>query len=508
MNEKKHIDRFFQEKFKEFESEPPELVWKNIEAALKDKKQRRRIPIWFTAASVAAVLIIGALLYSVNASIDVNPDTQIVIESKTDSQSDIIRTSTQDAAVENDVVNEQIQTSTVIGKEFTGQTSTENQTSTDILHPKTRKSVKNSGDRSGNYSHSSTILAKKDSNQKNQNSPDKTADNKLPGSDAGENTKSLESGIAGIHDNLRNDKYQAGQPDEREIVKNGEKSSSNTQYMVDSKSDAIDNKLDSTAIANVEPNALEELLKGNEKEEKIAETNLNRWQITSSIAPIYFSSASKGSPIDDAFANNDKSFDKNLSIGLGINYNVNKKLSIRTGVNKFTLGYNTQDVVFFAGLNSNNFDNITPSANSADIIVMPENTRSGFAGFQTGISNINEGSISQQMGYVEVPLEMSYRLVDSKFGVSLIGGVSTLFLNENSVTVISQGMSASLGTANNLNDVHFSSNLGIGFDYTFWKSFRFNFEPMFKYQINTFTKGSGNFQPYFIGLYSGLSFKF
>jgi hypothetical protein len=31
---------------------------------------------------------------------------------------------------------------------------------------------------------------------------------------------------------------------------------------------------------------------------------------------------------------------------------------------------------------------------------------------------------------------------------------------------------------------------------------------MFKYQINTFNQNSGNFKPYFIGLYSGISFSF
>ena len=65
-----------------------------------------------------------------------------------------------------------------------------------------------------------------------------------------------------------------------------------------------------------------------------------------------------------------------------------------------------------------------------------------------------------------------------------------------------------LGEANNLNPIHFSSNFGLGFRYQFVKSFQVNFEPMVKYQMNTFSNDVGNFKPYFLGLYSGISYRF
>ena len=37
-------------------------------------------------------------------------------------------------------------------------------------------------------------------------------------------------------------------------------------------------------------------------------------------------------------------------------------------------------------------------------------------------------------------LELSYKILDKKFGIDLIGGVSTLFLNANSISLISDGM--------------------------------------------------------------------
>ena len=103
---------------------------------------------------------------------------------------------------------------------------------------------------------------------------------------------------------------------------------------------------------------------------------------------------------------------------------------------------------------------------------------------------------------------MSYTVLDQKIGISLIGGVSTLFLQENKIALISSETNLKLGEANNLNAVHFSSNLGVGFKYKFVKSFQLNFEPMVKYQLNTFSNTSGNNKELLIGLYSGISYHF
>lgn len=272
-------------------------------------------------------------------------------------------------------------------------------------------------------------------------------------------------------------------------------------------------KKDSAAVATVEPNPLEELLKEKEKKQQAdPEPKVNRWQITSTVAPIYFSSASKGSPIDQQFADNGKSYEKNLSYGLGVNYAINKKWSIRGGVNKLTLGYNTNNIVYYAGLSSlsSTGEALSPSTireNKNAIVIVEDNTAANTVSFDD-VPGKKAGQLNQTMGYVEVPVELSYKILDDKFGISLIGGMSTLFLNENSLSVVSPGMSTSIGKASNLNDVSFTSNIGIGFKYKFWKSFEANVEPKLKYQINTFSENAGGFKPYFIGLYSGISFNF
>ncbi|MFN2260629.1 MAG: hypothetical protein ABR595_01005, partial [Psychroflexus sp.] len=63
MRNSKNIDRLYQEKFKDFEASPSPELWKKLEAQLNDKNKRRKIlPIWWKAASVAAIL---ALFFSI-----------------------------------------------------------------------------------------------------------------------------------------------------------------------------------------------------------------------------------------------------------------------------------------------------------------------------------------------------------------------------------------------------------------------------------------------------------
>ncbi len=97
-------------------------------------------------------------------------------------------------------------------------------------------------------------------------------------------------------------------------------------------------------------------------------------------------------------------------------------------------------------------------------------------------------------------------MIDKKVGFNIIGGASTLFLDENSISLKTTDFSTQLGESNQLNNVSFSTNIGLGVDYEISNSFQLSIEPMFKYQINTYN--TSNVNPYYFGVYSGFSFKF
>lgn len=354
-----------------------------------------------------------------------------------------------------------------------------------------------------------------DSNKKGKNQ-EKSIGNENPNKNLSPENRNKNENQLAVTEKKQNDLFQKNDKPNDKISERNRQSDNDknkdSRIAFDTKAFEKQKK-DSAAVATVEPNPLEELLKEKEKKQQAdPEPKVNRWQITSTVAPIYFSSASNGSPIDQQFADNGKSYEKNMSYGLGVNYAINKKWSIRGGVNKLTLGYNTNNIVYYAGLStlSASGELLSPSTiqeNKNAIIIVEDNTAANTVSFDA-VPGKKAGHLNQTMGYVEVPVELSYKILDDKFGISLIGGMSTLFLNENSLSVVSPGMSTSIGKASNLNDVSFTSNIGIGFKYKFWKSFEANVEPKLKYQINTFSENAGGFKPYFIGLYSGISFNF
>jgi hypothetical protein len=120
----------------------------------------------------------------------------------------------------------------------------------------------------------------------------------------------------------------------------------------------------------------------------------------------------------------------------------------------------------------------------------------------------SKAAISQRLDYFEIPLEVDYKFVNKKMGVNLIGGFSTFFLRNNEVVSEFDGFDTYIGEATNINNISYSLNFGLGFDFPLTSKMSFNIDPKFKYQINTFKNTSGNFRPYIIGLYTGINYKF
>ena len=236
------------------------------------------------------------------------------------------------------------------------------------------------------------------------------------------------------------------------------------------------------------------------------------------MTPVYFNATGNGSPIHSNFAANSKSGNVNLSYGLTVAYEFGKKLKVRSGVHKVNFGYDTNDVVFSSSLTasaSDMIDNIDYSQTARTVVVQSKNNApeaalndSAFLELAANENPALDGKMVQQLGYIEVPLELDYALIDKKFGVNLIGGVSSLFLVDNSVLLESEDLVTEVGEANNANTVNFSTNVGVGLNYEFSPKVQLNLEPVLKYQLNTFSETAGSFRPFSVGVYSGVRFKF
>lgn len=477
MGEKKNIDRLFQEKFKDYEVFPDTSVWENIEKRLSKKKKRRIVPLWFQIGGAAAVLLLlistGFWFYNRQETTE-NPKENTV--TKTGKGNKIkegekikdkkLSTPTDNSVITYQKTNEKQQENDVLKGTQQYKLTKNNRTTT--TSKKTRPVLE------------STIAETAHTNNKN----------KEAGSQADKNSKALQTSAE---------------------LQKSEALAANT------KTDSIAAKTtsDKTSIAAIitpeekqKKVAIQEEIEKNKLPETVAK-NTNKWSVGSTVAPVYYNSFGNGSPIDPALANNNKNGDGSISYGLKVNYKLSDKFSLQSGINNLELGYTTENVTtlvsssLLAGTNTN----IETNVNGVVIAAVSTVSQNSDALSQRASFDLS-GSLGQSLSYVEIPLEIKYNMLQKKLGVNVIGGISTYFLYQNKVSITTFGKTTTLGEASNINAMNFSGNLGLDFDYNISKKLYINVSPMFKYQFNTFSKNAGGFKPYYLGIYTGVNFRF
>ncbi|GIZ08071.1 hypothetical protein [Flavobacterium sp. UMI-01] len=458
MKERKNIDRLFQEQLKDFEASPDEQVWQNIASELhKDKRKKRIIPFWWMYSGVAALVVVGFFIFNTYKNQTILPvDNPVVIQEIPEK----IRSIPEQNNLKNKALPHTLTEKNTANKTQKTTVSTVETVAITSTHTNGNSNYKNT---SPSLSTPTQITAIKQ---------------EVP---------------------LKNNPFETLEPTTEKGIENNNKT----------QNDIATTNLNDVVKSPEETNPLEEIL--NEKTQKrndLASNNKGKWQITPNVAPVYLQANSGGSAIDNQFSNNEKSGESSLSYGLGVRYAVNSKIMLRTGINKVVLGYNTNDVVYTPGLASNSIASINYNSANSAVEVTNQESFNSLSAVEKNIQKTENGAINQKMGYYEMPLEISYALLDKKIGISLIGGFSTLFLDENKISLVSSNSNVELGEANNLSKVHLSSNFGVGFKYQLVPSLHFHFEPTVKYQWNTFSSNANNFKPVFLGLYSGVSYRF
>ena len=531
---KKNLEQLFKETFDDFNVVPDDKVWDSIEASLDKKKRKRRvIPMWWRLGGVAALL---AVLFYV-----INP-----LDKASDGETIITNVENNDTLNEGDSEdsNKTVQSSDVDDTQLV-ESSSEDSAKGDVTNS---DPTITENDRDAFLDKNSSIKPDQQLVSTNTKQERESIENKNSPTAAGSNQKE-QLGIGeeakqevAVANNTPN-KDTAIEKRETNPVELGRKNSDATSVAVISdekvgdnmpavdnlnkdlyqQNKVLENTTEDEGIAenNEEKESLEgrsifEVIEERE-EEVVAESTSGKWSVGPSVAPVYFNGSGEGSPIHSNFSSNSKSGNVNLSYGLTVAYNIGKKLKVRSGVHKVNFGYDTNNVAFSSSLAvsaDEKIDNIDYSQASRTIVIESQDNpteRTANDAFLELAANENpsfDGKMVQQLGYIEVPLEVNYALVDKKFGVDIIGGVSSLFLVENSVLLESEDLVTEIGEANNANDVNFSANAGVGLNYKFTPKIQLNLEPVFKYQLNTFSETAGSFRPFSVGVYSGIRFKF
>lgn len=443
-------DELFRKKLEHYSESPPPEVWTRIESSLNKKKGKRVLPLWITVGGVAAILVIGLMI--------LGPQNN---------------------------TKQKIQNSISGTEAKSGKTNTANPGDLDLPVEKSGFVV-----------------------EENQNTVSNKSGGKTSWKIGGENYSSPVAEKNDTDFNFLNIESLANTQKEKQEGK----SEQEIERSVESSIKSTETASSSNSVIESAENPFDENQNLEVKSTKIK----GKWSLGPQVAPVYYGWVGNGSPIAASFAGNSKAGLTNLSYGLTIAYTINPKVSLRSGINRVELGYQTNDVAFtssFVSRPSSLIRTINYSENSKNVVV--HSTLPNSESVSTGVisdllvpSPEREGQMVQQFGYLEVPLEVQFALVQKNWGLNLIGGMSSLFLLDNSVSLDAEGNSLEIGQASNMNSLNFSSNIGLGAYYKIHQDVEFTLQPMFKWHLNAFSETAGQFRPYTMGVYSGLSFKF
>ena len=218
--------------------------------------------------------------------------------------------------------------------------------------------------------------------------------------------------------------------------------------------------------------------------------------------------------------------------GINVSSRGNSRLAIESGIHFSRMGIAIGAPGIQLFNKSYDYANLQDASNSPELIAITNSignivTESGDVivnGYllnarygEAAISNpevgdfvqVAEYGIEQHLEYLEVPFNLRYTVVDRNFELQLVGGLSTNFLVNNSVTMETASGETDIGYLTNIRNVNYSGNAGIGMIYHIHRRFSFLLEPRFRYFLNSVNDQSlPATRPYALGIYTGINYTF
>ncbi len=213
-----------------------------------------------------------------------------------------------------------------------------------------------------------------------------------------------------------------------------------------------------------------------------------------------------------------------FTTGLTFGYQISDRLTIQSGIGLSSIGQTITGVDVFAGLSD--FYAVKSSylysVETASGLILAGNTDLYLADNQARVGTLVQGAdpskykltqvgddIQQVFRYLELPLMLRYKVIDSRLGLNLSGGFAYGLLVDNMAYTGTGSDMVEVGHTEGINIHNLSSQLGLGMEYTISSKISFNLEPVFKYYMTPISDIYGAFyKPYSLGVWSGFFFKF
>lgn len=316
---KKNLDKLFQEKFNGFKDTPDERVWQAIESSLDKRSKKRIVPLWWKLGGAAAILVLALTVFGLfstsEKALPSVTDTETLNPVNGKEQQGTPSIFSEEDAVAEEQLSETTKQKSGANTKNEASKKLENLATEDQnLHEPSTESVATA------VANNTTAISSKDQLASSDKRSLRETDTSTVVLKSNVSNK-----VSGRDSNLPLAQQALANREENSINRETHKAESSP-----SKSEIVENELEKTP-SDDKKSLFEEIEEQSEAEEKIAENTQSRWSVGPNVAPVYFDAIGEGSPIHSAFDQNTKSGNTNLSYGLSVAYEVNKKFKVRSG---------------------------------------------------------------------------------------------------------------------------------------------------------------------------------
>ena len=527
---KEDIGVLLKEKLSKAQKSPSDNVWNNINGTLdRDKRKKRVIFFWFT---IGIALFLSLLYLSIGTSL---------FNSHTTNKSEVeVETKNGTGAGDNKNSIKEIKTSNSEGKDKTeteveAEAETNNNDSTNFEDTNFEKE---------SISNNKSLSNKTENNLENQNgstlesnSVSHKNNNTKTGSTTKTNNQNIESksGINNTTDtqntsivsgnkNANTSKISGTSLNKNNTIKDGD--NSNSDQISENKSSTnseLENRLklreerkDSIIKVRTERKdsiaklraPKEELIEEVEKKDSISEEKKEKFHLNFTLiaAPQFSAITKSGSMIHLQLEDLDTKGAFNFNYGTSLNF-MGTKYMYSIGVLKTSISYQTLNIPIL--------DPFYQIINGEEVLVYPKSildfntvNPDAFISYSTLESfKSTDGTIhlTQNIEYIEVPLQFTYFLNENRFGFQFYGGVSGYFLTDNSLIAKNElGEKLTIGKVNNLSEISLSANIGAGIYYKISEIFTAELNPSFKFLYKPTNTESTKGSVLLFGIYTGI----
>ena len=249
-----------------------------------------------------------------------------------------------------------------------------------------------------------------------------------------------------------------------------------------------------------------------------------RWSIKAEFAPVFNSNSIYNVPVSNHVSSGTSNYssqkttsENTFSGGIMAGYKVGKRLVIKSGMTFSNISQSTRNVNFTGG------DPLSNLQGSTIVAVTPAGeVRLNNIGFvRTGVdyssnaSNFNsvlfsgENQLKQNIQFVEIPVQATYKLIDSKVDIGITGGICSGFLVGNKAALSGNGDWAGTGETSNMRNIVYSTEVGLELGYEITNRITLSVEPRLRHYINSLsTSKSANYKPNQMEIVTGLTYSF